>query len=154
MKVMLRIAVIAVALIAIGSAYLRSMPLDVTQIGTPVRQDDFTYTVTRVVKVKKSENVSYVVTIRVDNEAKRVDYRWSDDIASVSDSTGRRYRAVAASSSVAAERTPIPPGGSATYDLIFNLPADAKYPMLRYWNGVLMGDVFDGIAYSRTAIAL
>src|ERR1022692_3223921 len=147
MRVMLRIAVTVVAVLAIGIAYLRSVPVDVISIGTPVRQDDFTYTVTRVVKEQKSENVSYVVTIRVDNEAKRVDYHWSDDIAFVTDASGRRYQAIAPSPSAAADRTPIPPGESATYDLTFDLPADAKHPMLRYWNGILMGDVFDVAAY-------
>src|SRR4029077_1007881 len=141
MRVMLRIAVISFAVLAIVLAYLRSMPVDAIPVGTPVRQDDFTYTVTRVVKEKSSENVAYVVTIRVDNEAKRVDFRWSDDIAFVTDSTGKKYQAVMPSPSVADDRPAIPPGESATYDLTFDLPADAKSPMLHYWNGILMGDV-------------
>lgn len=153
MKSLLRFAVIAAAVLAIGIGYVRSLPVDVVPIGKPVRQDDFTYTVTHVGKERKSEGVSYVVTIRVDNEAKRVDYVWNDDTAFVTDSAGRRYRAVA-SSPAAVERAPILPGAFALFDLTFDLPADAKNPTLRYWNGILMGDVFDGLAYARTAVAL
>jgi hypothetical protein len=154
MNALLRFAVICLALVAVGISYFRSQPVDVVPIGKPVRQDDFTYTVTRVLKVQNADTVSYVVTIRVDNDAKRVDYRWSDDTAFVTDAAGVRYRAIASKTAAAVQRAPIPPGASAEYDLAFSLPADAKNPMLHYWNGILMGDVFDGLAYSRTEIAL
>jgi hypothetical protein len=154
MNALLRIAVICLALIAVGISYLRSLPADVVPIGKPVRQDDFTYTVTRVVTARHVDTLSYVVTIRVGSDAKRADYHWSDDSAFVTDAAGGRYRAVAGKSAPAVDRAPIPPGATATYDLTFNLPADAKNPMLHYWNGILMGDIFDGLAYSRTAVAL
>jgi|SRR5450755_1127909 len=150
----LRFAIIGLALIAVGLAYFRSQPLDVVPIGNAVRQDDFTYTITRVVKERDAETVSYVVTIRVENDAKRVDYQWSDDTVFVTDAAGRHYHAIVSNTSTAVDRAPIPPSASAEYDLTFRLPADAKNPMLRYWNGILMGDVFDGVAYSRTAVAL
>jgi uncharacterized protein DUF4352 len=153
MNALLRFALIGLALIAIVSTYVRSLPMDIVPIGQPVRQDDFTYTVTRILKERNADTVSYVVAIRVNNDAKRVDYRWSDDAVFVADAAGRRYRA-ASSTTLAADRAPIPPGASAAYDLTFRLPADAKNPMLRYWNGILMGDVFDGLAYARTAVAL
>ena len=154
MNSILRFAVIAVAVLAIGIGYLRSLPVDVVPVGKPVRQDDFTYTVTHVGKERKSDGVTCFVTIRVNNEAKRVDYWWSDDTTFVTDSAARRYRAAAPTIPAAVNRAPIPPGASAAYDLTFSLPADAKNPILRYWNGILMGDVFDGLAYSHTAVAL
>ncbi len=153
MNALLRVALIGLALIAIVITYVRSLPMDIVPIGQAVRQDDFTYTVTRVLKERTADTVSYVVTIRVNNDAKRVDYRWSDDTVFVTDAAGRRYRA-AAPTTPAADRAPISPGASAAYDLTFDLPADAKNPMLRYWNGILMGDVLDGLAYTRTAVAL
>ena len=148
----MRVALIGLALIAIVITYVRSPPMDIVPIGQPLRQDDFTYTVTRVLKERTADTVSYVVTIRVNNDAKRVDYRWSDDMVFVTDAAGRRYRAAAPAAS--ADRAAIPPGASAAYDLTFDLPADAMNPMLRYWNGILMGDVFDGLAYARAAVAL
>jgi hypothetical protein len=34
------------------------------------------------------------------------------------------------------------------------LPVAAEHPMLRYWNGIMMGDIFDLAGYGRTAVAL
>jgi hypothetical protein len=150
----IRAAVIAIVVVAVGIAYLRSLPPDIVAVGTPVRQDDFLYTVTRVVKHRTHENISYIATIRVDNQAKRVDYRWSDENAYVTDSTGRRYAAVGSGSPDDRDRPPIAAGAFAEFDLAFVLPAAAQHPILHYWNGIMMGDVFDGAAYGRAAVTL
>jgi hypothetical protein len=91
MRFAIRAAFVGIAVLTLGFLYFRSLPPDVVAVGAPVRQDDFTYTVTRVVRHRTNGLVSYVVTVRVDNEAKLVDYRWSDDIVYVTDSNGRRY---------------------------------------------------------------
>jgi len=125
----------------------------VIAVGTPVRQDDFSYTVTRVAKHRQTENIAYEVTIRVDNHAKIVDYQWRDAIACVSDAAGRLYRAHP-NPHDGSDHPPIAAGSSAEYTLTFVLPATAQRPTLRYSNGILMGDVFDGAAYRRAAIPL
>jgi hypothetical protein len=154
MRLAIRAAVIAAAVLILGAVYIRSQPPEVVAVGAPVRQDDFVYTVTRVVKHRSNGMISYVVSIRVDNQAKIVGYRWSGDTAYVTDSTGRRYHAEEASRSATRERPPIAAGSSADYDMTFHVPDTAGRPMLRYWNGFMMGDVFDGAAYSRAAVAL
>jgi hypothetical protein len=143
----------AVVAIAIAVIYIHSQPQIIVAVGQPVRQDDFLYTVTRVVKHRENANIAYIVTIRVDNQAKVVDYRWRDESAYVAGATGRQYRALPDSRS-GLDRPPIPAGESAAYTLTFVLPANEQLPMLRYSNGILMGDVFDGAAYRRAAIPL
>jgi hypothetical protein len=145
--------VVVVVILAIGLVYIGSLPARVIAVGTPVRQDDFSYTVTRVTKHRRTENIAYEVTIRVDNQAKVVDYQWRDAIAYVSDTAGRQYRAQP-NPRDGSDRPPIAAGSSAEYTLTFVLPATAQRPTLRYSNGILMGDVFDGAAYLRAAIPL
>lgn len=153
MKFIITAIVIAIAAFAIGLIYIRSLPEVVVAVGAPVRQDDFLYTVTRVVKHQENENVAYVVTVRVDNQAKIVDYQWRDAIAYVTDKTGRQYQALRDQRG-GLDRPPIAAGASATYDLTFVLPGAAQIPVLRYSNGTMMGDVFDGAAYRRAVIPL
>ena len=154
MRFAIRAAIVGIAVLTLGFLYFRSLPSDVVAVGAPVRQDDFTYTVTRVVRHRTNGLVSYVVTVRVDNEAKLVDYRWSDDIVYVTDSNGRRYLPAKPDGSAARGRTPVGAGSSAEYEITFDLPFAAEHPMLHYWNGIMMGDVFDGAAYGRAVVAL
>jgi hypothetical protein len=152
-KFIFQASILAVVIFAIGLFYFHSLPAIVIAVGTPVRQDDFSYTVTRVVKHRDKENIAYEVTIRVDNHAKVVDYQWRDAIASVTDSAGRQYRALPDQRD-GSDRPPIAAGDSAQYTLTYMLPATAQRPMMQYSNGILMGDVFDGAAYRRAAIPL
>jgi hypothetical protein len=154
MRFLIRAGVVVIAVLILGVAYVRSVPVDVIAIGVPVRQDDFLYTVTRVDKHRVNGIVSYIVSIRVDNQAKIVDYRWSDNTVYVTDSGGRRYSAVEPDRSSALDRPPIAAGSSAEYAMRFELPVTAEHPMLRYWNGFMMGDIFNGAAYGRVAVAL
>jgi hypothetical protein len=144
---------VVISALAIDLIYIHSLPDVVVAIGKPVRQDDFLYTVTRVITHHENDNFAYVVTIKVNNRARIVDYHWRDEIAYVTDASGRQYRAAPASSG-GQDEPAIPAGRSASYTLTFVLPASARTPMLRYSNGILMGDVFDGAAYRRAAIPL
>src|SRR5450755_1828963 len=113
MKSILRTLVVGAAVAACVIVYLRSLPPQLVAIGTPVRQDDFLYTVTRVEKMRARGGIDYAVTIKIDNQAKRVDYQWSDDSAFVTDSKGRRYNAAGAPGASNLYRAPIPAGASA-----------------------------------------
>ena len=154
MRFIVRSALIFAAVVIAGVGYLRSLPVAIVAVGAPVRQDDFRYTVTRVLKHRTTDTVSYVVTIRVDNDAKQVSYVWRDDSAYVVDSVGHHYFARNSASPGRRDRQPISAGDSASYDLTFDVPAPAVGPMLRYSNGILMGDVFDLGAYTRAAVPL
>ena len=145
---------ILAVVIVIVALYLRSHPYNLIAIGEPVRQDDFLYTVTNVEKHREVDAVSYVVTVRVDNQAKIVDYRWSYDMVYVTDSAGRRYRAIESAGFGGSDRAAVAAGSSAAYQITFDLPSTAEHPMLHYWNGIMMGDVFDIGAYARVAVPL
>jgi hypothetical protein len=147
-------AALAVILMIVFSFRAHAGAPDVVPIGQPVRQDDFLYTVTHVVAKGTPSSVVYAVTIRVDNQALRVDYHWSNDIAYVEDGAGRKYQARADSAGAEASDSIVSPGGSADFTLDFELPKDARAPVLRYWNGFLMGDFFDGAEYAHVAIPL
>jgi hypothetical protein len=148
----------AIALIVIAMLALRfgahAGTTKIVPVGQAVRQDDFLYTVTHVVAKRTPSSTVYAVTIRVDNQALRVDYHWSDEIAFVEDAAGRKFQARADSADEVSADPIVPPGGSADFTLDFELPKDARAPMLRYWNGILMGDIFDGAAYAHAAIPL
>ncbi len=135
---------------------VRSVKPEIVAVGEPVRQDDFLYTVTSVSTKRAHASTVYAVTLRVDSQARRVDYRWSDDNAYVTDDSGRRYVSSTSTADAATDESasPVPPGGTGVFTLDFELPNDARSPMLHYWNGIMMGDVLDGAAYARVAIPL
>lgn len=136
-------------------------------IGQPIRQDDFLYTVVGFTKARTvgddahkavAHGIFYVTTIQVDNQAMRVGYRWDPTIVFITDDAGKRYtmsldaqRAIDATHPV---DTMIDAGRSARYEVAFDLPTDARHPVLGFSNGVMMGDVFDGAAYTRARVPL
>src|SRR5581483_413506 len=78
-------AVVAIVLIItafVGWNVLR--PPYVVSLGTPIRHDDFLFTVTRVQRQELADGtLLYRVGIRVENQAKVVGYTWRDAIAYV-----------------------------------------------------------------------
>ena len=136
-------------------------------IGEPIRQDDFLYTVVGVTKARTvgddahkavAHGVFYVTTIQVDNQAMRVGYQWDPSIVFVTDDAGMRYNmSLDAQRAIDATRpvgTMIDAGKSARYEVAFDLPSDARHPMLGFSNGIMMGDVFNGAAYTRARVPL
>lgn len=146
-------ALVLVALIAFRFGAHARTP-KIIPVGQAVRQDDFLYTVTHVAAKRTPSSAVYEVTIQVDNQALRVDYHWSNDTAYVQDDSGRKFHARADSTGAEAGDSTVPPGGSAEFTLDFELPKDARAPVLRYWNGILMGDIFDGAEYAHVAVPL
>ena len=120
-------------------------PVREVAIGTPIRHDDFFFTMTNVAR---SGGAHYDVTVLVQNRARRVDYEWRDTIAYVQVGGGKRYAPVSDA------RFIIGPGVSREAHVAFELPAGAKDVDLRFWDGIFMGDAFDAAAYSRTAVRL
>jgi len=47
-----------------------------------------------------------------------------------------------------------PRGSFETADIVFNLPENIPNPCLKIWKDVLMGDVFDGVAYRKVKVSL
>ena len=156
----------AVVIAGIIFFYSGSPPYRVA-IGEPIRQDDFLYTVVGVTKARTvgddahkaiAHGVFYITTIQVDNQAMRVGYQWDPSIVYVTDDAGTRYnmsldaqRAIDATHPVDAM---IDAGRSARYEVAFDLPSDAHHPVLCFSNGIMMGDVFNGAAYTRARVPL
>lgn len=147
--------------------YAFSKPQVFVGLGVPIRQDDFTYTVTAVGKAKtvgrgsqavRARGIFYLVTVRLDNHAVRVPYQWDDSVAHVIDASGATYGVAAQVQAKLNEDNPtshvVPAGGHASFQLAFDLPQDAPKPALAFSNGILMGDVFDLVAYRRTGVVL
>jgi Domain of unknown function (DUF4352) len=161
----------AVGLLCVGVAYLClyafSVPHVFVGLGVPIRQDDFTYTVTAVGKAKavgkgsqavRARGIFYLVTVRLDNHALRVPYEWDDRVAHVVDADGTAYGVAPQVQAQWSDGHPpshlVPAGGHASFQLAFDIPQTATKPALAFSNGILMGDVFDLVAYRRTGVAL
>jgi hypothetical protein len=160
------VAVIGGAL-ALASLYTFSKPRQIVALGTPIRQDDFVYTVTGFGRTPMISNkfaraiargVFYIVSIRVDNNARRVGFVWDEHIPHIVDEHGQRWDASdagqAALDAYNKPRFSIAPHNSRTFEAIFDVPTDIAKPVLVFDNGILMGDVFNLVAYRRIGVVL
>ena len=153
--------------LAIAGLYTFSTPQRFVVLGTPIQQDDFVYVVTAVgrtpqisnrLATAKANGIFYIVTIRVDNQARRVAFKWDERIPHIVDAQGTRYDkshdGQAALDAATKPRYTIPAGQSATFQAVFDVPADIERPVLAFDNGILMGDLFNLIAYRRIGVNL
>lgn len=122
-------------------------PVQIVAPGTAVGHDDFFYSVTSVVHSRRGTLDRYDVALLVENHARRVGYHWHDDIAYIRGGRGPRYRPLTH------HALDIAAGSERTVALSFVVPAGTR-PMLRFWDGVYMGDVFNAVRYAKTAIPL
>jgi hypothetical protein len=161
------VAILAAIALFTALAYTFSTPRSFVSLGTPVRQDDFVYVVTGVGRAPEISNgaataratgIFYIVTIRVDNDAKRVSFRWDERIPHIVDGQGRRYdKSADGQAALNAATKPhytIAPGQSASFQAVFDLPVTIEKPSLAFDNGILMGDIFDMAAYRRIGVML
>jgi hypothetical protein len=161
------LALIVIAVISLAGMYTFSMPRRLVALGTPIRQDDFVYTVTAVGRAPqisngaasaKANGMFYLVTIRVDNHARRVDFKWDEKIPHIVDAHGRRFdkstEGQAALDASVKPRYSIPAGESRSFQAVFDVPENMDKPALVLDNGILMGDVFNLVAYRRIGVML
>ncbi len=145
-------AVLSAALAALIAAYCcwcAFGPVRRVALGQPIRHDDFVFTVERVTRAAQTNGAArYTVMVLVQNEALRVPYEWNDGTAYVIDARGRRY------APVTGESFTLGAGQSRVARIEFRLPSEARKPVMRFWDDVLMGDALDGNAYGRSAVAL
>jgi hypothetical protein len=157
-------------LLVVLSASLASAcagPERVIRVGERIHHDDFEYSVTRVrtmpsIGGRQASGRYVVVTFRVDNHARRVAHEWSNRTAYVVDGSGREFennvtaqRALAAQERVDYKETyRTLAGDHESTDLVFDVPSEAKEPMLKVRGDILMGDVFDLDQFARTKIRL
>ena len=92
--------------------------------------------------------MQYTAAILVQNQARRVGYPWRDSIAYLADASGTRYRPSSKGAFSLA------PGESRVAHVVFNIPANGAGVVLRFWDGIFMGDAFDANVYGRTAVRI
>lgn len=166
-------AVALAILAAIGISLLAVLALlnrrdQTVGLNQEIQYDDFAFSVVAARTASalgKSDSqvptgVYYVVTIKVSNHAKRVDYTFKRNSAVLVDSLGREFR-VSKTGQQALETTqgqqclaPIPAGASCTIDVVFDLPVDARLSQLRVSEGGLAGDILDVVFFGKKRIAL
>jgi hypothetical protein len=104
----------------------------------------------------------YVVTLKVANHARRVDFTLDKDVAIIIDDEGREYHlsqeGQRALDSARRQRDecdgPIPAGASCTTEIVFELPAGVRASHLRVSGGGPAGDILDTIFYGTKKIEL
>jgi hypothetical protein len=134
-----------------------------------IQYDDFAFSVLNVRKANTANGnlpeqngaaEFYVVTMKVANHARRVNYTFKKAAAILVDDRGNEYH-LSEVGQQTFEREPtylggceseIPPGGSCISDVVFQLPAGAKISHLRISEGGAVGDVADTIFYGKKMI--
>jgi hypothetical protein len=147
------LAVTVVALLVLYALWTRLRPPYVVAIGTPIRHDDFLFTVTHIEREPSSgAGTLYDIAIRVQNQARVVDYRWRDDIAYVRafDDRGFGHDFFPLSRRAFVVRA----GETADAHLQFRIPRDVSSPGLYFWDGIYMGDALNGAAYAKAVTPL
>ena len=129
--------------------------------------DDFEYSVQSVQKVPQvgslhADGNFYIVVFQVENRAKRIDHRWTNNIAYVVDEAGTHYENDAQAQQELHRITPFgyrgeyvtPAGTTETILFIFDVPVGVTEAYLQVRGSLLMGDLFDGNQYRKTKVKL
>ncbi len=136
-------------------------------VGEKVQHDDFFYSVEKVsnsntIGDKKTNGLYYIVTFKVQNDAKKVDHEWKNDISFVTDENGIVYENNIELQKLLNSRSlfgfkesySTKAGESETTEFIFDIPLTVKQPYLKYRGDFLMGDMFDGNQFKNSKIKL
>jgi hypothetical protein len=136
-----------------------------------IHHDDFEYSVTGYdttvslgsgLRKCPDSQFFYLVHFRVENNAGRVNHRWDNSIAFITDENGNRYendttlqKILDSGLHFGWEKQYITPAHHTdTTILVFTLPESVRSPFLRVRGSILMGDVFDRGKFLRTKIRL
>jgi hypothetical protein len=132
-----------------------------------IQYDDFAFSIQGVRKTDSLGNgefkvtpqgLYYIITLKVANHAKRVDYRFRYESAKVIDVDDTQFGFSPAGQRALESATgklcadPIPAGASCSTEVVFDLPADAELKHFRISEGGLAGDILDVIFYGKKRI--
>jgi hypothetical protein len=160
-----------VGLIALITYRVWLKPEEVVVPNRPIQFDDFAFTVRGV---RTAEAIGEgerrlpargrftIVTLEVDNRAKRVSYQFKNSAALLVDDEGRTYpTSIAGQNALNAERgapdpcsAPLPAGTSATTELAFDVPADVRPTRMRLASGGPVGDALEALVFGKRAFGL
>jgi hypothetical protein len=135
-----------------------------------IQYDDFAFSVLSVRQAEfvgngdsrvEPSGVFYIVTLKVDNHAVRVDYNYNRACALLVDEQGTEYQPSpegqpaleATLSPVELCSAPIPAGAACVTEVVFDVPADVRVSQLRITFGPI-ADILDPIFSGRKRIAL
>jgi hypothetical protein len=140
-------------------------------VGERIHHDDFEYSVpgymvTRFLKngsdTLHAQGMFYIVTFKVENNAKRVGHEWDNSIAYIVDERAGSFENVPEvqkflekSKSFGLKESYNTVAGSADSTcLAFDLPFNVTLPYLKVRGSILMGDMFNGALFRRVRIQL
>lgn len=168
------LAVTAAIVAAIGLSLLAMLAAlnrrdQAVGLNQEIQYDDFAFSVLGVRKASalgsgdtqtNARGVYHVVTLKIANHAKRVDYTFKKASAILVDDRGREFHL-----SVDGQQTlkstqsnkcngPIPAGASCTAEIAFDLPADALPSQMRFSEGDSIGEILDVVFYGKKRIEI
>ena len=161
------VAAIGVSLVAMLAVLNRKD--QTVGLNQEIQYDDFAFSVQGVRKANflgsgesqtNAQGVYYVVTLKIANHAKRVDFTFKRASAILVGEAGREFH-LSENGQQALDATPsnkcsgpIPAGASCTTELAFELPENAHASLLRISEGGTLGDILDFVFYGTKRIAL
>ena len=161
------VVLIGIALLMLVAALNRRDQM--VGLNQEIQYDDFAFSVIEVRKAAapgtrdaeaEATGGSYVVTLKIANHAKRVDYKFKRASAILIDEKGREFflseTGQASLESLHGPRCndPIPAGASCVTELVFDIPADSHITQLRISEGGLVGDILDVVFFGKKRIEL
>ena len=164
------VTVVAACIALLGILALLNRRTQIVGYGREIQYDDFAFSVMNVTRVASigsngsqlpSRGAYYVVSLKVTNHARRVDYQFEDRIAVLVDETGREYhvsadgqRALEATRSTGPCTERLPAGASCVTQLVFDAPPGLGHPQLRISFGGPIGDMLDTVFSGNKRINL
>lgn len=159
---------------AIGISLMAMLALlnrrdQIVGLNQEIRYDDFAFSVLSVREASSlgsgehqtnARGVYCIVTLKIANHAKRVDYRFKRSSPVLIDNTGRELRPspVGQQALESAEGArcsePIPAGSSCTTEVVFDVPSNSRVSTLRISEGGLAGDILEVIFFGKKRIEL
>ncbi|MCI0490530.1 MAG: DUF4352 domain-containing protein [Blastocatellia bacterium] len=165
------IAVIVVGLCLIFLASLAALNRhnQAAGLNQEIRYDDFAFSVQRVRKtdslgsgtnIRKARGTYCIVTIKVANHAKRIDYQFNNEAVILIDGAGREYRISAEGQDALESRdgyidpcaARILAGEECVTEVVFDVPANISDLSLKFSEGGPLGDILDAIFKKRIKI--
>ena len=135
-------------------------------LNVPIRFDDFAFTVVAAHK-DVGEGIPpgrahYVVTLRIANQAKRVDFRFKEQDVVLIDAARREYRVSseaqraheAAMGKADPTAKPLPAGTTVLKELVFDVPEGVDRPHMKVMPGGPVGAVLETVFFGRKQFVL
>lgn len=159
------VVLIGVSLLLIVAALNRRD--EIVGLNQEIKYDDFAFSVLDVRKAvslgsgaseTSAVGVYYIVTVRIANHAKRVDYTFKRGSAILVDDRRREFFLSAAGQAglESAEsrqcNSPIPAGAACVAEVVFDVPKETRASQLRFSEGGLVGDILDVVFYGKKRI--